>query len=131
MKTTQTVILAALLAIGLGCGYSKPKNVTPPSPGAKPTITTLNPASQAAGSAAFQLEIDGSDFAGNSSVSFNGATMTPSSAVASKILVMIPATAIMNSGTVPVTVTNPGIPGGIYGGGTSAETSAPMNFTIN
>jgi hypothetical protein len=44
---------------------------------------------------------------------------------------MIAATAIMNSGTVPVTVTNPAIPGGIYGGGTAAATSAPMNFTIN
>jgi hypothetical protein len=30
-----------------------------------------------------------------------------------------------------VTVTNPGTAGGVYGGGTSAETSAPMTFTIN
>jgi hypothetical protein len=35
------------------------------------------------------------------------------------------------SGTVPVTVTNPGTPGGIYGGGTSPATSSPMNFTVN
>jgi hypothetical protein len=28
-------------------------------------------------------------------------------------------------------VTNPGTPGGQYGGGTAAATSDPMNFTIN
>jgi hypothetical protein len=32
---------------------------------------------------------------------------------------------------VGATVTNPGTPGGLYGGGTLPETSAPMNFTIN
>jgi len=130
MKTTQTVILAALLAIGLGCGYSK-KSTTPPAAGTMPTITQLNPSSIAAGSAAFQLEIDGTSFAGNASVSFNGVTMTPTSASAVKIEVMIPATSIMSAGSVPVTVTNPGTPGGPYGGGTSPATSAPMNFTIN
>src|SRR5438270_4167066 len=103
MKTTQTVILVALLAIGLGCGYSK-HATTPPSPGTMPTITQLNPASQAAGSPAFQLEIDGSNFATNASVTFGGATMTPTSATATKVEVMIPATAIMNAGTVAVTV---------------------------
>jgi hypothetical protein len=130
MKTTQTVILSALLAIGLGCGYSK-KSTTPPAAGTMPTITQLNPSSTAAGSAAFPLEIDGTSFAGNASVSFNGATMTPSSTSGVKIEVMIPATAIMNKGTVPVTVTNPGTPGGPYGGGTSPATSAPMSFTID
>jgi hypothetical protein len=32
---------------------------------------------------------------------------------------------------VPVTVTNPGTPGGIYGGGTSSATSMPMTFMVN
>jgi hypothetical protein len=130
MKTTQTIILAVLLAIGLGCGYSK-KSTTPPAAGTMPTITQLNPSSIAAGSAAFQLEIDGTSFAGNASVTFNGTTMTPTSASAVKIEVMIPATSIMSAGSVPVTVTNPGTPGGPYGGGTSPATSAPMTFTIN
>jgi hypothetical protein len=40
---------------------------------------------------------------------------------------------IANAATVPVTVTNPAKSGtGAYGsGGTLAETSGPMNFTIN
>ena len=130
MKPTQTVILTVLLAIGLGCGYSK-KSTTPPSPGTMPAIQQLNPASMAAGSAAFQLEIDGTNFAGNASVTFGTATMSPISAAADKIEVMIPATAIMNKGSVPVTVTNPGTPGGPYGGGTSSATSAAVTFTVD
>ena len=130
MKATKTIILAALLTIGLGCGYSK-KSSLPPTPGTMPAIAQLNPTGQAAGSPAFQLEIDGANFSGNASVSFNGTTMVPLSSTAAKITVMIPAAAIMNSGMVPVTVTNPGIPGGMYGGGTSPATSAPVNFTIN
>jgi hypothetical protein len=40
---------------------------------------------------------------------------------------------IASPATVQITVTNPGTPGtGLYGGGgTLAETSAPMSFTIN
>jgi hypothetical protein len=37
---------------------------------------------------------------------------------------------IATAGTVSVTVTNPGTPGGQYGGGTMAETSNIMTFTI-
>ena len=38
----------------------------------------------------------------------------------------IPATAIATPGTVPVTVTKPGTPGG----GTASETSNAVNFTV-
>ena len=131
MKRVQTVLLATLLAIGLGCGYSKKSNM-PPTPGTMPAISQLSPSSQAAGSATFQLEVDGSNFNGNAVVNFNGVAMTGTSWVnAGKLEVMIPSSAIMTAGTVPVTVTNPGTQGGIYGGGTQAETSAAMNFTIN
>jgi hypothetical protein len=129
MKITKTLILVAALAAGLGCGYSK--KTTPPAPGTMPTITQLSPASATAGGAAFQLEVDGTNFATAAVVNFNGAAQTTTWVSASKVEAMIPASAIMNSGTVPVTVTNPGTPGGIYGGGTLPETSAPMNFTIN
>jgi hypothetical protein len=45
----------------------------------------------------------------------------------------VSAAQIANSGTVPVTVTNPATAGtGAYGsGGTTAETSAAVNFTVN
>jgi len=131
MKTTQTIILAALMAFGLGCGYSK-KSTMPASPGTMPAITQLNPSSMAAGSATFSLEVDGSNFNGNAVVNFNNAAMAGTTWVNSgKLMVTIPASAITTAGMVPVTVTNPGTQGGPYGGGTQAETSAVMNFTIN
>ena len=129
MKITQTILHSLLLAVGLGSGYSH--HNTTASAGTMPTIQQLNPSSMAAGSPAFQLEIDGTNFAANASVSFGTTTISPTSAVASKIEVMIPATAIMNKGQVSVTVTNPGTPGGAYGGGTSPATSAAVTFTVD
>jgi hypothetical protein len=100
-------------------------------PGTTPTIKELNPVSITAGGDAFSLEVDGLDFSGSAIVNFNGAAMTTQFANSGKITATIPASAIMNSGTVPVTVTNPATPGGPYGGGTAPATSLPMNFVID
>ncbi len=129
MKSAQMLLLVGLLAIGMGCGYSKPAN-TPPAPGTMPHVTQLNPSSATSGGATFALEVDGTSFAADAFVNFSG-KVTPTSVTTTKIMVNIPASAIMNSGTVAVTVTNPGKPGGVYGGGTSDATSTPMPFTIN
>ena len=64
-------------------------------------------------------------------MNFNGAAQATTHVSANQLTAQIPASADMNSGTVPVTVTNPGTAGGLYGGGTLPETSAPMNFTIH
>ncbi len=128
MKTVQIVLLAGLLPIGLACGYSK--HTTPPQAGTMPAITQLSPNNENAG-AAFTLTVNGSNFASNAAVNFNGAAQTTTHVSANQLTAAIPGSADMNSGTVPVTVTNPGTPGGLYGGGTLPETSAPMNFTIN
>jgi hypothetical protein len=77
------------------------------------------------------LEVDGTNFNGNAVINFNGVAETTAWASGSKLTTTVPSTAIMSTGTVQVTVTNPGTPGGTYGGGTTAVTSAPMNFTIN
>jgi hypothetical protein len=116
--------------MGLACGYSKPANM-PVQPGTIPSITQISPVSQTAGSAAFTLTVDGTSFAGGAAINFNGAAQVTTHSSATELKATIPASAIMNTGTVPVTVTNPGTPGGLYGGGTQAETSAPMNFTID
>jgi hypothetical protein len=52
---------------------------------------------------------------------------------ASQLTAIIPASSISTAATVTVTVTNPGTAGtGAYGsGGTLAETSNAMSFTIN
>lgn len=121
-KKNQILLLIALLAIGIGCGYSKPNT-------AMPTISQLSPSSAAAGSGQFQLEVEGSNFTSGSVINFNGAAQATTVTGSSKVEAMIPASAIMNTATVPVTVTNPG-PGGIYGS-MGSVTSSPMNFTIN
>jgi hypothetical protein len=128
MKTVQIVALAGLLAIGLGCGYSK--STMPPQAGTMPAIAQLSPGSINAGTA-FTLTVNGSNFLSNAAVNFNGAAQATTHVSANQITAQIPASADMNSGTVPVTVTNPGTAGGLYGGGTQPETSAAMNFSIH
>jgi hypothetical protein len=133
MKTVKTVLLAAGIAMTLACGYSH--SMTPASAGNMPTISNLSPNSAAHGDASFPLTITGTNFNSNAVINFNGTAMSGSGPVTgfsgTEVRAMIPASAIMNAGTVQVTVTNPGTPGGVYGGGTTAETSAPMTFTIN
>ena len=129
MKIARTLTLLVLLAVGLGCGYSK--KTTPPSPGQMPAITQLSPSSTTAGSAQFAMEVDGSNFSSKATVTFGTTQVTTQFSAAGKLEATIPASAVMTSGTVHVTVTNPGTPGGVYGGGTQPATSAPVDFTIN
>jgi hypothetical protein len=96
-----------------------------------PVVTALVPPSANSGGVAFTFEVDGASFAANAVINFNGAAQTTTWVSATKLTTMIAATAIATSGTVPVTVTNPGQPGGVYGGGTSPATSTAMSFTIN
>jgi hypothetical protein len=122
------VLLLCTLAIG--CGYSKPA-ITPQQPGTTPVLSGLAPNNANSGGVAFTFEVDGTNFAANAVINFNGTAQTTTVVSATKLTTMIAATAIANAGTVPVTVTNPGQPGGIYGGGTASVTSTPMTFTIN
>lgn len=131
MKIPQTAFLAGLLAVSLACGYNKPAT-TPPTSGTMPTIAELAPASITHGSPAFILTVNGTDFSGTATIYWNGAAETTTVvSPGTQLTTMIPATDVAAAGTVTVTVTNPGTAGGVYGGGTSAETSAPMTFTIN
>lgn len=130
MKTISLLLLTALAAAGLGCGYAA-KATTPPAAGTAPTITTLSPASIAAGGAAFVLTVNGTNFASNAAVNWNGAAQTTTFVTASQLMTTVPAAAISTSGTAQVTVTNPAVAGGIYGGGTTAATSSEMDFTVN
>jgi hypothetical protein len=124
-------LLALLATIALvGCGYGS-KSTTPPQPGTVPAIANLNPPSIVANSGQFSLVVSGTSFNSNAVVNFNGTAMATTFGSGTKLTATIPNTAIANSGSVPVTVTNPGTAGGLYGGGTSPATSTAMTFTIN
>jgi hypothetical protein len=77
------------------------------------------------------LEVDGSKFGTTATVNFGTTAINPTFVSSGKLQAMVPATAVAAAGTVHVTVTNPGTPGGMYGGGTQAATSAAMDFTVN
>ena len=66
-------------------------------------------------------------------MNWNGTAQTTTIVSANQLTVAVPAAAIATSGTISVTVTNPGTPGtGLYGsGGTLPETSTPTTFTVN
>jgi len=137
MKTSQTLqpikitVLAVLLSLPLGCGYNA--KTTPAMAGSMPTIAALSPSSTAAGSPAFTLTVNGSNFGSKAVVNWNGAAQTTTMVSANQLTMAVPAAAVATSTTVSITVTNPATSGtGMYGGGgTLAETSSPMSFAIN
>lgn len=126
MKLLAVLLLATL---AVGCGYSH--TTTPIQPGTMPIITGLVPNNANHGGVAFTFEVDGSQFHSAAVINFNGVAQTTTFVSSNKLTTMISSTAIANAGTVPVAVTNPGKPGGLYGGGTQAATSTAMSFTIN
>src|SRR3979411_19529 len=133
MKIVPIVLVAGLIASTLACGYSS-KAAAPPQPGAMPAITQLVPPSMTSGGPAFNLVVNGSNFAAKATVNWNGTAQTGTTFVtANQLTVTIPGSAIATPGTVKVSVTNPGTPGmGQYGGGGPVpETSTTMNFTVN
>lgn len=132
MKITSTIILATLLAAGMACGYSS-KATTPAAAGTMPNIAALVPNTTTTGNALGLngLMVTGTNFNGNASINWNGTALTTTFVSGTQLTATIPAADVASAGTAAVTVTNPGTPGGIYGGGTAAETSNSMTFTIN
>jgi IPT/TIG domain len=137
MKAHQTrqlvkaTLLVTLTALTLACGYSS--KTTPPVAGSVPTIAALSPASMTAGSAAFTLTVNGSNFGSQAVVNWNGAARATTFVSGNQVTAAIAAADVATAGSAAVTVINPGTPGtGMYGsGGTLAETSSPTSFTIN
>jgi len=132
MKTLSTISLAALIALTLACGYSS-KSTTPAVAGAMPSIAALAPDNTNSGGAAFTLTVNGSNFSTKAAINWNGTAQTTTYVSTSQLTATISATDIATPASVPITVTNPAVSGtGIYGsGGTLAETSSPMDFTVN
>jgi len=130
MKLTKTMFLAILLAVGAACGYSA-KSTTPPAAGAMPNISALVPNNANAGSTGVVLTVNGTSFNANATINWQGAALTTTHVSANQLTTTVPDADVATAGTATVTVVNPGSAGGIYGGGTSPETSNGMTFTIN
>ena len=126
----KTIAVFLLITLCIGCGYGS-KKVTPPTAGTVPTVAALVPDNVNAGSSNFILTINGSSFASNAQVNWNGAIQSTNIMAANQLTVNIPASMVATAGTVSISVTNPGTPGGRYGGGVSPATSGVKTFTIN
>ena len=133
MKTASAIPILFLIALTVACGYSA--KASPPVAGSVPAISQLSPDSASAGGPAFTMTVNGANFGSKAVVNWNGTPQSSNTTVINgkQLSVNIPAAMIATPGTVKITVTNPGTTGtGLYGGGgTLAETSSPMDFTIN
>jgi hypothetical protein len=131
MKRYSAALLAVLAGLTLACGYSS-KSTTPAMAGTMPTIAEIAPNAMNSSGAGFVLTVNGSDFSSNATVNWNGTAQTTTYVSASQLTATIAAADIATPAAVPITVTNPAIGGmGAYGsGGTLAETSVPVNFTV-
>ncbi|HUQ93551.1 MAG TPA: putative Ig domain-containing protein, partial [Bryobacteraceae bacterium] len=76
--------------------------------GAEPAITSIDPASAAAGSPQLVLTVDGTAFQSGSLVQWNGAALTTDFVSPTRITAIVPATLLLNPGAAAVTVLNPG-----------------------
>jgi hypothetical protein len=133
MKSLAITLLTVLSAFALACGGYGSHTAAPPTAGTTPTIALLAPGSATHGDAAFVLTVTGTNFSTTAVINFGGVAQTTNQVSSAQLTATIAAADIANAGAVPVTVTNPAVAGnGQYGGGgTLAETSTPMSFTVN
>lgn len=111
-------ILLAMALFAFGCGYGSNYN-SMNSTGGTPQVSQLAPASTASGSAAFMLTINGTGFASDAVVYWNGSTRATTYVTGNQITANISATDVANPATVAVYVHSNG------------QNSNTVNFTVN
>jgi YVTN family beta-propeller protein len=129
---SATQLTAAIPASAIASGGTAAVSVTNPAPGGtsnvvsftifnnQPTISSIAPVSAQAGSAAFTLTINGTNFVPSSVVNFGTIVPAMTFVSATQLTAAIPAMAIATNGVAGVTVVNPTPGGGI---------SNAVNFT--
>jgi len=110
--------LAALLVVALfvtlpSCGGGS--GTPPPPPNPVPSISSLSPTQQAAGSTSQSLTIAGSGFISGSTVTYNNVAHAATYTSASQLAISLTASDMAAAGTYPVVVTNPTPGGGASG----------------
>jgi hypothetical protein len=86
-----------------------------------PVISGLNPESVGAASGAFTLTVNGSHFVAGAIVRWNGQDRPTTFVTSTQLTASIPAGDLMQSASVPITVSNPAPGGGV---------STPVTFTV-
>jgi len=97
-----------MIATLLSCGGSSGQQI---SNNPVPTITSVSPTQQAAGSQPIVLTINGTGFMGGSTVAYNGVSHVASFTNSSQGTITLSTTDLAALGTYPVVVSNPA-PGG-------------------
>ncbi|HEY3132278.1 MAG TPA: hypothetical protein VGL91_22675 [Acidobacteriota bacterium] len=92
-----------------------------------PIISGLSPGSVAAGSAAFTLIVNGSNFVSNSTVQWNGQDRPTTFVSSARLQVAISAADLNRAATVTVAVTNPS-PGGGASNASAFSVTAPLYY---
>jgi len=116
-----SVLLLVMFSLGCG-GYGSGSGMKP----ATPNIATLAPDNVIAGSGSFTLTVNGTAFANNSVVYWNGGLVTTAFVSAGQLTASIPGADIAAAGTVSVYVHTPGT--GVYATGVNSNS---VMFTIN
>lgn len=118
------VCVISIALFSFGCGYGSKYNPSTGGMGAAAmNITALAPNTSTAGGPGFMLTVNGSSFATNSVVYFNGTAQSTTYVTSSQLMATVPASAIATSGAKPVYVNSAG---DIYG-----VNSNTVNFTVN
>jgi 6-phosphogluconolactonase (cycloisomerase 2 family) len=122
--TLLVVTVPALLLCLGGCGAGP--SPTTVSGNSIPTIATISPANDVAGSPAFTMTVYGANFIPSSIVNFGGTPEMTTFVNTTELRAAIPSAATNSIGTLAVTVTNPA-----PGGGTSNAASFVINGGTN
>ena len=117
----MTMPWKVMAAVPLAAVFIAPTHSTVRFAVATPVISTLNPTVIVAGGATFRLTVQGSRFARDAYVTWNGSPRPTTFDQTSTLYADIPATDLLTPGTAQLSVVNPGA-----GGGTSNRVS----FTI-
>jgi hypothetical protein len=111
----QTLAVLAFLAALPSCGGGGGAGGGGATNNPVPSISSLSPASLAAGSAAHTVVVSGSGFNSSSTATYNGVAHTVLASTATQLSIALSASDLANTGSFPVVVTNPA-----PGGGSSA-----------
>jgi trimeric autotransporter adhesin len=123
------VFVLLLTILALGCGYGSNYNSKTGTMTNAPAITSLSPNNATVGAAQFTLTVTGSSFTSGSVIYWNNVSETTTFVSATSLTTTIPASDLMNAGTIPVFVRTTTTAGG-YNGGTSSQNSNTVNFTV-